>query len=358
MTQNARFGGFWDQLARPIIALAPMDGVTDFACRAMAARYGRPHVMFTEFTTTVGMFCAPENVLKDFEYSEFERPIVAQVYGNHPDDFYKAAHLVAEMGFDGLDINMGCPAKQVTQKNCGAALIRVPDLALAIVRASRQGLEDWARGQSLEDLKVPGKVVDVVERMNERRCGRKRPSERRLLPYSVKTRIGFDSVVVESWVETLLSERPAALSIHGRTLKQMYRGAARWDAIAAAARIARGSGTLILGNGDVSSLEDGLVRVAEAGVDGVLIGRASMGNPWVFNGHSANLQERVSVALEHARYFVAGRSAKEFRSVRKHLVGYLKSFPDAAQMRAKALNATNIDELTTLLTPLLSTPQL
>src|SRR5262245_7546810 len=124
------YRGFWEQLPRPIIALSPMDGVTDFACRAITAKYGRPHVMFTEFTTTVGIFCAPEKVLRDFEYSEIERPVVAQIYGNHPEDFYRAVHVVCELAFDGVDINMGCPAKQVTQKNCGAALIKAPDLAL------------------------------------------------------------------------------------------------------------------------------------------------------------------------------------------------------------------------------------
>lgn len=341
--------GFWEKLTHPIIALSPMDGVTDFACRAMAARYGRPHVMFTEFTTTVGMFHAPEKVLRDFEYSEIERPIVAQVYGNHPDDFYRAAHVVAELGFDGLDINMGCPAKQVTQKNCGAALIRVPALALEILRATRAGLSDWANGQTLQDLKVPEAVILVVEAMNQRRANPEHPAVRRLLPYSVKTRLGYDEVVIENWVETLLTEQPAAISIHGRTLKQMYRGAARWDAIAAGARVARGSGTLILGNGDLSSLSESHQRIFETGVDGVLIGRASLGNPWIFTGHETTMRERVSVAIEHARYFVAMRGEKEFKAVRKHMVGYLRGFPDAAALRMKALNAPSLNDLTDLL---------
>ncbi len=353
---SERTSGFWDGLKKPIIALSPMDGVTDFACRAIAARHGRPDVMFTEFTTTVGMFHAPEKVLRDFEYSEAERPIVAQVYGNHPDDFYRAAHVVAELGFDGLDVNMGCPAKQVTQKNCGAALIRVPDLALEIIRATRAGLQDWANGQTLEDLKVPEKVIAVVRLMNHRRCGHQEDGERhrRLIPYSVKTRLGYDDVVIESWVETLLTERPAAISIHGRTLKQMYRGAARWDAIARAATVARGSGTVVLGNGDVSSRAEALLKIEETGVDGVLIGRASMGNPWVFAGREADMPERIAVALEHAQYFVEGRGEREFKAVRKHMVGYLRGFPDAAALRMKALNALNFGELKSLLSPLLA----
>lgn len=352
MTQQSdRFGGFWSRLLRPIIALSPMDGVTDFACRAMAARHGRPDVMFTEFTTTVGMFHAPEKVLRDFEYSEIERPIVAQVYGNRPDDFYRAAHVVAELGFDGMDVNMGCPARQVTQKNCGAALIRAPELALEIVGAARAGLQDWAGGQTLEELKIPQKVIAVVRHMNQRRCGRPESGEgrRRLIPYSVKTRLGYDEVVIERWVETLLTEKPAAISIHGRTLKQMYRGAARWDHIAQAASVARGSGTLILGNGDVSSRGEALRKVEETGVDGVLIGRASMGNPWIFAGREAAVRERISVALEHARYFVEGRGEREFKAVRKHMVGYLKGFPDAASLRVEALNTLTLEQLSRVL---------
>lgn len=354
MTQTAIFQGFWGDLKRPIIALSPMDGVTDFACRAMTARYGRPDVMFTEFTTAVGMFYAPEKVLRDFEYAEFERPIVAQIYGNKPEDFYRAVHVVCELGFDGVDINMGCPAKQVEQKNCGAGLIRTPELALEIIRATRDAVLDWAGGQTLEGLKIHQKVIAVVEAMNARRTGRVRPAERRRIPYSVKTRLGFDGVVIERWVETLLTEKPAVLSIHGRTLKQMYRGAARWDAIASAAVVARGSGTLILGNGDVLSRAEALAKVQETGVDGVLIGRASLGNPWVFTGREAAMQERISVAIEHARYFVEGRGEQGFKSVRKHMVGYLRGFPDAAALRVKALNALNLGELENLLSPLLA----
>jgi tRNA-dihydrouridine synthase len=304
------------------------------------------------------MFHAPEKVLRDFEYAEFERPIVAQIYGNDPDDFYRAVHVVCEMGFDGVDINMGCPAKQVEQKMCGAGLIRVPDLALEIIRGARAAIRDWASGQTLEDLKIDPKVIRVVTEMNARRTGQERPATRRIIPYSVKTRLGYDEVVIERWVETLLTENPAVISIHGRTLKQMYRGAARWDAIANAAAVARGSGTLVLGNGDLGSRAEALRRIEETGVDGVLIGRASLGNPWVFRrdwvGREATMRERISVALEHAHYFVEGRDPKEFKAVRKHMVGYLKGFPDAASLRMKALNVLTLEDLALLLQPLLA----
>lgn len=326
-----------------------MDGVTDFACRAMTAKYGRPDVMFTEFTTTVGMFHAPEKVLRDFEYGEAERPIVAQIFGNHPDDFYRAVHVACELGFDGIDVNMGCPAKQVTQKNCGAMLITLPDLALEILRAVRQGIRDWANGQTLEDLKIPEPVSAMVARLNLKRTGHERPAPRRVIPYSVKTRLGYDVVVVEKWVETLLLASPAAISLHGRTLKQMYKGSARWDEIAKAVPVVRGSGTLLLGNGDLSSLEEGLQKVRETGIDGILIGRASIGNPWIFGGifrdRLPTPEEKIEVALEHARTFVQSRGEEHFRVVRKHLVGYLRGFPNAASLRMRALDARNLNEL-------------
>ncbi len=360
------FPGFWSDIPKPVIAMAPMDGVTDFACRAVTARYGKPDVMFTEFTTATGLFYAPERILRDFEYSEIERPIVAQIYGNNPDDFYRATHVVCELGFDGIDINMGCPSKSVTQNNCGGKLITVPELALQIIRATRQAIEDWQGGKTLESSGVPNKVIDVIGRMNQRRTGQERPAQRRVIPYSVKTRLGYDAIIIEKWVEILLQEYPAVISIHGRTLKQMYRGEAHWDAIGRAVQVAKGSGTLLFGNGDVSSLEHAAKVIRESGVDGVLIGRGSMGNPWIFRGKEKlkqalreglplaetppiNQAQRFEVALEHARVYQEVRGTDHFHSLRKHLMGYLSHFPDAAVYRSKALQTNNLSELVQVL---------
>ncbi len=358
---------FWQTLSKPIIAMAPMDGVTDFACRAMMARHGRPDVVFTEFTTATGLFYAPEKILRDFEYGNEERPIVAQIYGNIPEDFYRATHVVCELGFDGVDINMGCPSKSVTQKVCGGRLITAPDLALEIIRATRSAIEDWSRGQTLEDIKVPEKVIRVIEQMNLQRGDTARCSQKQIIPYSVKTRIGYDDVVIEKWIETLLTEHPAVISIHGRTLKQMYKGSASWDAIAKAVQIAAGSGTLILGNGDITSLQEATARILETGVDGVLIGRGSMGNPWIFRNKNLvkqavqkkqmtdipeptiTTEDRFALAIEHAGYYQRLRGARDFRSVRKHLVGYLSSIPDAASLRHQALQANTLEELKSIL---------
>ncbi|MDZ4225137.1 MAG: tRNA-dihydrouridine synthase, partial [bacterium] len=149
------------------------------------------------------------------------------------------------------------------------------------------------------------------------------------------------SNVIEWWMETLLEEKPAAISIHGRTLKQMYQGKADWEAIAKAAKIIHQTETLVLGNGDIASLEEAHRRIEETGVDGVLIGRHAIGNPWVFNNHKPTREERIATAREHTAYYVQKRGETRLASLGKHLAGYLSHFPDAALLRSKILGAKN-----------------
>ena len=252
---------FWNTLPTPIIGLSPMDGVTDSAFRHTIASQGKPDVIFTEFTHVHDVCRGPEFLLDSLHYDESERPIVAQLYGKDPELFYQAAHVVCELGFDGLDINMGCPSRNVASSGSGAGLIRTPDLAHAILRAARQGIADWTAGQTLEAAGLKPVRVDMINRLN----GQRDPAATRArlpVPLSVKTRLGYDEVIVERWIEHLLSESPAVISLHGRTLQQMYRGEADWSAIARAVQVARGSGTLLLGNGDVQNLSDVVRRVS------------------------------------------------------------------------------------------------
>src|SRR5215813_457555 len=277
---------FWQSLTRPILGLAPMDGVTDATFRHTVAMQGKPDVIFTEFTHVHDVCRGPEFLLDSLIYHEAERPIIAQLYGKEPDLFYQAAHAVCELGFDGLDINMGCPSRSVASSGSGAGLIRTPEVAHSIMRAARQGIEDWAAGQTLEGAGVKPSRVAAISRMNEERQDTCLLARHRI-PLSVKTRLGYDVVVVDKWIEHLLMEQPAVISLHGRTLEQMYRGEADWHAIARAANIMRGSGTLLLGNGDVQSLSDGMRRIRETEVDGVLVGRAVLGMPWFFREKEA-----------------------------------------------------------------------
>ena len=356
---------FWPTLPRPIIGLSPMDGVTDASFRSMIAQQGKPDVTFTEFTHVHDVCRGPEMLLETLLYSEIERPIVAQLYGKDPDLFYQAAQVVCELGFDGLDINMGCPSKNVASSGSGAALIRTPDLAHAIIQATRRGIEDWTGGQTLEQIGFKPARIAAFRRLNEQR-GSASPTVRRQLPLSVKTRIGYDSVTVEAWIEHLLQEQPAVISLHGRTLQQMYRGAADWPAIARAAALAKGTETLLFGNGDVQSLDDAVLRIRETGVDGVLVGRAVLGAPWFFRskeqaralacgesgpggelcgGETIVLDQRFAVLLDHARQFQALYGRHQFHRMRKHLGWYCKAFPHAAALRARMFRVSSAEEL-------------
>lgn len=362
---------FWSLLPQPIIGLAPMDGVTDATFRRIVAAQGRPDITFTEFTNVHDVCRGPEFLLSTLIYSEQERPVVAQLYGKDPALFYIAAHAVCELGFDGLDINMGCPSRNVAASGAGAGLIRTPELAHDIMRAAKQGIDDWAAGQSPEAAGFKPARAEVLRAMNRQRGSADVPVRRRI-PLSIKTRLGYDSVVIEDWVAHLLKEEPVAISIHGRTLEQMYRGEADWSAIARAARIARGTGTLILGNGDVHCWRDIARRVRECEVQGVLVGRGVLGSPWFFRAkkrvrqvirtdgvgeqaeaelveEQVSLRERMNVMLEHARQFELLCGQEQFRRMRKHLGWYCKGFPYAAALRARMFQVSSAAEVTEMI---------
>jgi tRNA-dihydrouridine synthase len=204
--------------------------------------------------------------------------------------------------------------------------------------------------------------------MNEQRQDA-RPLIRQRLPLSVKTRLGYDVVVIDQWIEHLLREQPAVISLHGRTLQQMYRGEADWSAIARAVEIARGSGTLLFGNGDVHSYHDVIRRVRDTGVDGVLVGRAALGAPWFFRQKeearlvlqqhrhveapepwAPSVDARFEMLLDHARRFEATCGQAQFRRMRKHLGWYCKGFPHAASLRANMFRVSSVADLEQVLT--------
>jgi len=357
---------FWQNIPRPIIGLSPMDGVTDASFRFVTAKHGRPDVILTEFVNIQSALYAPEILLKDFTYSEIERPVVAQIYGKTPELFYKVAHIVGELGFDGLDINMGCPARKVAAAGCGAALIREPELARAIIRATRQGLQDWYDGQSLKELGIRSGAIAAFNAANRRRMGIDAVADRRLLPVSIKTRLGYDRIVVKDWSSTLLEERPAAITLHGRTLQQGYKGDADWEAIAQAAGIVKGSGTLLLGNGDLQDMPDVYRRVRESQVGGVLIGQSARGNPWLFAGKeqvkqalrgigavaprpAVSLAERFNVILEHSRHYENAVQNRRFDGMRSHLLRYCRDLHGAAELRPQVVRVSSARDVEVVL---------
>ena len=344
---------FWHDIPKPIIGLSPMDGVTDASFRWIAARHGGPDITVTEFTNVDAAVHAPHTLIRDFTYSEIERPVIAQIYGNKPELFYKAAHVVCELGFDGVDINMGCPAKNVAASGSGAALIRTPELAREIIQQTKQGIDDWVSGQTLDNLGLRQKLRETVKTSNQQRSGWETPPLRQAIPLSVKTRIGYDEIVIDDWIANLLEEKPVAISIHGRTLKQGYKGDADWDAISQAVELAKPTQTIILGNGDLRDMGDIYRRVRQCGVDGVLLGRAAEGNPWIFKAkaqlkqalrdcvpppvtrESIGLAERFKVIIEHAHHFETYVQERNFVGMRKHLIWYCRDFRGAAELRTK-----------------------
>jgi len=367
MLSSSRDMNFWHEIPRPIIGLSPMDGITDAPFRYITARHGGPDVTLTEFVNIQSALYSPHMLLKDFTYCELERPVVAQIYGKTPELFYKVAQVVCELGFDGLDINMGCPAKNVAASGCGAALIRTPDLAREIIRAAKAGIADWQRGQKLAAAGVPAELLDGIEAAASR-AGRPAPV-RRAIPLSVKTRLGYDRVIIEEWLSTLLQEGLAAVSLHGRTLEQGYKGQADWQAIARAVKLARGADALILGNGDVKDLRDARRRILATGADGVLIGRSTQGAPWLFRKKDAikpahfdeafftepavSLEERFQILAEHSELFEEFNGVARFMAMRKHLTWYCRDFRGAAEMRAQMTRASSAGEVRQLLSAFL-----
>ncbi len=344
-----------------------MDGVTDSVFRRVVAEKGKPDVIFTEFTN-VGDICRGRGAgLDSLCYSDLERPIIAQLYGKDPELFFQAAQVVGALGFDGLDINMGCPSKNVASSGSGAALIRTPELAQRILKSARRGLDAWAYGDKLSESGLRPAVIESIHTANRRRGTSTDSVPRRVIPLSVKTRLGYETDIIEEWSDSLIRGKPEVISIHGRTLSQMYRGRSNWDSIALAAARIRAQGILVLGNGDIASLDDALQRIRQANVNGVLIGRAALGNPWLFNNlvglreifhmkgkeeippSRISLEDRFQMMVEHAEIFESVHGVEKFPRMRKHLGWYCSSFPHAASIRAKMVRTSSSQDVANIL---------
>lgn len=329
-------------LKYPVLGLSPMDGVTDSAYRYITKKYGNPDIIFTEFTNVIGLSMAGHHVLKDFHYDKSQKPIVAQIYGKDPEYFYHAAKIACELDFDAVDINMGCPAKNVASSGSGAALIRTPELAREIIAATKEGVQHWVDNGELTGL--PTKTKNAIKKL-KLEIGVD-ISERKLIPVSVKTRIGFSEPTTESWIQTLVKENPAWISLHGRTLKQMYTGFADWNEIKKAVEI---TDIPILANGDIKTYED-FQRVLEVtGAYGGLIGRGSYGNPWIFKGkkfEDISLNEKIQVLLDHTKRFIElNPDPKAFVQMRKHFGWYIKGFDGAKEAREQLMRTNNITDV-------------
>ena len=328
--------------SQKIVGLSPMDGITDEAFRVTQCEIAKPDLIFTEFVSAEGLAHSAVKLFDTLLYSTQERPIIGQLFGKDPDSFYIAAVILCYLGFDGIDINFGCPAKTVTQHGSGASLIDKPQLAGQIIKSVQKAVADYKENKvTLKDLKLKEKVLKVIERNNKYS-----DFSGKIIPtISVKTRIGINSDTTDTWIPFLLSHNLDFLTLHGRTLKQGYAGVADWDVIAKAAKLTKKANTIFFGNGDVESRSKALEYCQKYGVDGVLIGRAAMGNPWVFNDRTPEFKEKFSAMLLHAKNFTEIFPSRRFDPLRRHFLLYVSGHPEAKQLRMEIVKLNKIDDL-------------
>lgn len=322
--------------SQPVIGLSPLDGITDEAFRLTQCHFAKPDVIFTEFVSAEGL---AHNAVKLYDHLLFlptERPIIGQLFGKDPDSFYLAATILCHLGFDGIDINMGCPAHTVTQHGSGAALIEKPQLASEIIKAVKQAIADKTK---LSDLKLKQKTLDRIAPLVKEGPGEIEPT------ISIKTRLGINESVIDTWIPFLLRHNLDFLTLHGRTLKQGYSGVADWSEIQKAVNIAKTFNTPILGNGDIKSRQQGIEYCHKYGVNGVLIGRAAMGNPWAFSDHVATFTEKFEAMKYHTQIFLKLFPDRRFEPLRRHFLLYTLGHPRAKELRLKICQLTSIDQL-------------
>ncbi len=315
---------FWQKLKKPFMVLAPMANVTDWAFRQIIIQAGRPDVFFTEFISADGI-CAIgcEKFKGELYFTENERPIVVQFFSANPDSMYRCAQLAQELDFDGIDINMGCPDRSVEKQGGGAALIKDPELAVKIIK---------------ETIRGAGK-----------------------LPVSVKTRLGYNEID-HDWPKRLLDTGIVALTIHGRTRKEMSKVPAHWDEIGKVAEMAKTSRVLVIGNGDVTDMNDMCEKAKKYNLDGIMVGRGIFQNPWFFSGKEAGSpKERINLLIKHLENFqkLWGRdpvksfhdrgTSKNFDVMKRFFKIYVNNWDGAKELRVKLMGTKNIVDALTVL---------
>lgn len=303
----------WRNLRRPIFTLAPMEGATDTVFRQIIASCAPADVYFTEFTNVQGLLSkGNKQVSQRLKYSEKEKPIIAQIWGTDPWSFYESAKLISKMGFDGIDINMGCPEKSIVKRGSCAGLIRNPNLAKEIIDKTREGAGN--------------------------------------LPISVKTRLGFTNIEL-SWMEFLLKQNLDALIIHLRTRKEMSKVPAHWEQAKDIVRLRDkiNPNTTLIGNGDVENVYEGLEKIKQTGLDGIMIGRGVFHDPYAFSIdkslHALTVDEKLTLLKKHLDLFEkTWKNEKSFPPLKRYFKIYINGFDGASALREKLMEAENIDE--------------
>jgi len=305
---------FWQTLPKPFFILAPMEAVTDVVFRHVVASAARPDVFFTEFTNA-SSYCSPAGIHSTHTRLAFtpdEHPMVAQIWGNKPEQFAEMGKGLAEMGYAGIDINMGCPDKSVVKGGAGSALIRQPELAAELIAAA----------------KTSG------------------------LPVSVKTRLGYSSLDEwELWLTHILSQNVANLTIHLRTRKEMSKVPAHYDYIPHIVELRNqvAPQTLITINGDIADRAHGEELATTYGVDGIMIGRGIFANPYAFEvapqHHSR--EELVALLRRHLDLFdhyLAELGPRPYDPLKRFFKIYIREFDGAHELRSELMNTRSTEE--------------
>ena len=394
------------KLPGPIIGLAPMDGVTDHPLRYIYSSSFKPDLVFTEFINTEALTRGQPQVMEYLRYAALERPIIAQLSGKNPKSFYTAALILCFLGFDGIDVNLGCPARTVVKNGGGAALIGKYEIVLDIIKECRRAINDFQNGFNPRDLKLKEKQYKKIEELisfsanstpgvaktpanNGKNPGgytrlkaeldfpglKPKDSGTRAAPtLSVKTRTGFKQQN-KSWLRFLFAQNLDMINLHGRTAKQGYGGRADWDFITWANN-QKPANTFFLGNGDIKNQADIVAKLKLSGASGVLVGRGALGNPWIFKDltilnfkllrESANWQERSNLReyikiftpskenrlrflLKHLNYFHKIYPDKNILPLRKHFAWYCRGFKGAKTLRGQLMKTTGCSEVISII---------
>lgn len=299
---------FWKKLKntkKPFLVLAPMEDVTDVVFRQVVEEIAPPDVFFTEFTNVEAVL---HNETSRLKYRKTKIPTVAQIWGLNPESFYKVAQIVSQIGFDGIDINMGCPQKPEMKIGACAALINNHTLTSEIIAAVKSGTK---------------------------------------LPVSVKTRIGIKEIQTEEWIGFLLAQKLDALTVHGRTVKEMSSVPAHWNEIAKVVKM-NNTDTVIIGNGDVKNALGSKIQHLRSGVDGVMIGRGIFENPCCFSakGQVLSAKQKLNLLKRHVQLWQeTWGDKKNFSVLKKYFKIYIRDFDGAVELRAKLMEAKSMEEL-------------
>lgn len=291
-----------------LTALAPMEGVTDSVFRKILCELGKPDLFFTEFLSVEG-FCSKgkERVSHRIKFSKKEKPIIIQLWGNVPEYYVETIKHVKKLKPDGIDINIGCSVRNVLSGGRCSALIK--------------------------DKGLVKEIISVVKQ------------EAGELPVSVKTRLGYDEIDIQGWIGFLLEQNLDLITIHGRISKEGYANPSNWEEIGKCVKLRDeiSPTTLILGNGDIKSLEQGKDFIKKYNVDGFMIAREIMNNPWVFSDrYNISKEERIDILIKHLKLFErTWKGKKPFNSQKKYIKMYIKEFEGSKEMRIKLMEAVS-----------------